>query len=252
MRPGSPGILPTKKSSARLAPGWNVDDAFRQLPCRIDTTIRPETPPRKWSCLARIRNRRQGRLQAFRGRKSGGQHNSAEVLPSGHGSDGTMPRHHLPCYNATSGPLVSGGPVSSGSRLLNPRHGTRDSGAKHATYRPSASRHIRRRSCRLAHESAMGLKTSCRCRTAQSTSAAGQHTVRLLKAIMLAHHGFTRRMLAHLVHAGFATAERRPGKVAGLQPVPVSNRSHRWVTGRRTSPFDPQVADALEWLTIFT
>jgi hypothetical protein len=32
------------------------------------------------------------------------------------------------------------------------------------------------------------------------------------EAIMLAHHGFTRRTLAQLVHAGFATAERTTGK----------------------------------------
>jgi hypothetical protein len=32
------------------------------------------------------------------------------------------------------------------------------------------------------------------------------------EAIMLAHHGFTRRTLAQLVHAGFATAQRTTGK----------------------------------------
>jgi hypothetical protein len=32
------------------------------------------------------------------------------------------------------------------------------------------------------------------------------------EAIMLAHHGFTRRTLGQLVHAGFATAERTTGK----------------------------------------
>jgi hypothetical protein len=35
------------------------------------------------------------------------------------------------------------------------------------------------------------------------------------EAIMLAHHGFTRRTLVDLVRAGFATAERTIGKADG-------------------------------------
>jgi hypothetical protein len=97
---------------------------------------------------------------------------------------------------------------------------------------------IQRTSCRLANESAMGLKTSCRRRTAASTSAADQHN-------------YARPPPLHTPDAGSPCAhrvcntERTLGKAAGLEPMPGQRSEPSMGSGRRTSPFDPQVGDAL-------
>jgi hypothetical protein len=182
------------------------------------------TFPRKWSRLTRISD--GGAFRHSVGGKVAVSINGAEVLPSRHGSDGAMLRRHLHCYVATAAPdlrplRVREGPVSPGSRFLNPRHGTRESVQSTATYCPSASRHIPR------------------WRSKRHVGVEQRRAHQRLTNIPFGHpSNCARRMLGHLVHAEFATQSARParplawsqsrsaiGAIGGFGPLNIAIRS---------------------------
>jgi hypothetical protein len=234
-------------TSGRLAKGQSTGTGpclcrSRPAPCRVFLSIRGQHAFHN-TCGMSIRPRSPGIFQT----KKSSAPLVPGLLPSRHGSDGAMPRHHLQCYLGTAArrpqaPFVSGDPSLPGLVSLIPGTGPGPR-AKHRKLL-SVSFSVYSTKKWLANKSAMGLKTSCWCRTAASTSAADQHTVRppkqLCSPTTASHAGCWLTLctpgLQHRAHG-------RQGRWLGANAAQQSEPSVG--SGRRTSPFDRQVADTL-------